>query len=288
MAEKQEYIGKSSLTGKPDKLLKFVLGPGVVKAEHLSNGCVNADNISQDFLNSFAEEVSEKALELISGKFIVNKFGNSTEIGISQKLLTDTVNDLYAKLREMNGEPPVGLYMNVTPEYYIGEEGSTVNIEAISTSGVFEYIAFYVNDVLLSEAEYVYRHQAITHIDDDVTIKCNATIMGMDYTVEKKVRHYNSFWLGAGNTYEDVMTLEHIIPVEKDNLRGAYDITCGEGERFFIILGSAFKDSYIRADLNGFEIPFTSTKITKDGNDYWVYTSDNQYHAGTYNIDING
>ena len=84
------------------------------------------------------------------------------------------------------------------------------------------------------------------------------------------------------------MDLAHLIPVESESLRGAYDITCNENDHFFIILGKAFKDSYIRADLNGFEIPITASKITVGGNEYWVYTSDNTYHEGIYNIDING
>ena len=286
--DNEKYIGEGKLVGDIKKKLLFILNEDSIDTKHVKNGSITAEKLSEGIIDGLSEFVSEKVLDILVERIVANKFGNAENISISQKLLTDTINDIYAKLRDMAGEPPVGLYLTATPEYYIGEEGADVNIEAISTSGVFEHIAFYVDDELLAESEYVYRFQANTHIDNDAVIRCDATIMGIDYTTEKTVRRYNSFWLGAGTTYEDVMNLEHIIPVESETLRGAYDVTCDEGNRFFIILGSAFKESYIRADLNGFEIPFTMTKITKDGNDYWVYASENQYHAGTYNIDING
>jgi hypothetical protein len=46
--------------------------------------------------------------------------------------------------------------------------------------------------------------------------------------------------------------------------------------------------AFIRADIGGVEIPFTSEDVTIDGHTYRVYTSENTYNEGTYNIDING
>ena len=45
---------------------------------------------------------------------------------------------------------------------------------------------------------------------------------------------------------------------------------------------------FIRADMNGIEIPFTEQIVDIDDYSYSVLTSENAYVAGTYNIDING
>lgn len=288
--EKEEYIGSANLSEQPSRGKRFVLRDDTVNTRHLKDGIITKEKIAPDFFEEFANIVSDRAIEILLDKVIKDKFGNNTDATISQKLLTDTINDIYAKFREIEGEPPVGIYMTVTPEYFIGEEGAHVHIEAITSANIFEKIAFYKNDELIpgAEAESVFRLEADVDIDDTSTIKCTATILGMDYTVEKTVIHYNSFWIGAGSSYRDIMDTSHVIPIDGGILRGAYDITCNEGDHFIIIVGEALRQGFIRADLNGFEIPFNLTKITKDGNIYWVMMSENQYHQGTYNIDING
>lgn len=255
----------------------------------LQDKSVTSAKLSNDFIIQLAGSLSEQIIEIVHNKIIAKEFGNSNIITVSQKLLTDTINDLYAKIREINGEPPVGLYLTATPGYFIGEEGCNIHIEAISTSGIFEKVAFFIDDVQLegAEAESVYRLEATTHVDDTVTVKCKASILGVDYEVEKTIQRYNSFWLGAAKDYTEIMDVAHIIPFE-NNLRGAYNIACEQGDRIIIIVGGALKEGFIRADLNGFEIPFESKKVTIGGNDYWVMTSENQYVAGTYNIDVNG
>ena len=289
MTEVEKHIGESKMSESPRKALSFKLGEDVVDTKHIKNKSVTAEKLSDGIVDGLVEIATEKVLDNIAGKVVLNSFGNSETQAMSQKILTDSINDIYAKLREMNGEPPIGLYVTATPEYFIGEEGANLHIEAITTSGIFEHIAFYLNDVQIpgAEAENVYRLQCDVNISQTAVIKCRATIMGIDYTVEKVITHYSSFWLGAGATYRDVMNVEHNIPVE-GIIRGAYDIACSEGDHIIIILGDTLKSAFIRADMNGFEIPFNIEKITLNGSDYWVYTSENTYIAGTYNIDING
>jgi len=47
-------------------------------------------------------------------------------------------------------------------------------------------------------------------------------------------------------------------------------------------------EEFIRADLNGIEIPFEITNILINDTRYRIYKSVNNYNEGTYNIDING
>lgn len=287
--EKEKYVVRSQMNQTGGKPLKGILQEDSVGTKHIKNKAVTADKLADSILEGLIDMTVEGAIARISKDIVSNKFGNSTVLAINQKLLTDTINDIYNQLREIKGEPPVGLYLSVSPEYFIGEEGCDIHIKAVSTQGIMERVAFYIDDVKLEggESEFVYQFEADTHIDDTSIFRCEATIFGIDYSVEKVITHYTSFWLGAGAAYQDIMDTAHTIPIEQ-TIRGAFNVECGEGEHIIVIVGDTLKKGFIRADLNGFEIPFNVEKITKDGNVYWVYTSENVYHAGTYNIDING
>lgn len=289
MSQRDKFVGEAPLDEQVKKPLHFVLKPGSVGNKHLQKGCITADKLAEEFIKDLVKDLAEEAIEEIKGKIVADKFGNSTAITISQRLLTDTINDIYNQLRDIKGEPPVGLYLTASPEYFIGEEGCDVHIKAISTQGIMEHVAFYVDDVKIEngESEFVYQFEADTHIDKTSVIRCEATIFGIDYSVDKVLTHYTSFWLGAGASYTDIMDTSHTIPIEQ-TIRGAFNVECGEGEHIIVIVGDTLKKGFVRADLNGFEIPFSVQKITKNGNIYWVFTSENVYHKGTYNIDING
>lgn len=290
MSQNQEkFIGEAQMTEKPKGGFLFILKEDSVGNKHLKKGCITSDKLADDFISSLVDSLTEKVIEAIKGEIVVDKFGNKTSVSVSQRLITDTINDIYNQLRDLKGEPPIGLYLTASPEFFIGEEGADVHLKAISTQGIMEHVAFYVDDVMIegSEAEDVYQTEADVHIDGTSTFRCEATIFGIDYSVEKIITHYTSFWLGASNSYQDIMDTAHTIPIEQ-TIRGAFNVECEEGDHFIIIVGDTLKAGFIRADLNGFEIPFDVQKITKDGNDYWVFTSQNVYHAGTYNIDING
>lgn len=218
-----------------------------------------------------------------------NEFGDSTDKAPSQKIVTDALQRLWQKLEELTGDTYQGITMVVTPSYFIGESGEVVEISASSSeaTGIFEHIAFYINGVLLSEASNVESYECTAQIYNTSTIKCVAKIMGIEYTKEKTVTHYNSFWLGAGDTYEDIMDVGHVIPIT-NGMRGSYNISVNNGDHIIIVVGSSLRGGFIRADLNSVEIPFEETSETVDGLPYRIFTSVNTYMAGDYNIDING
>jgi hypothetical protein len=65
-----------------------------------------------------------------SGVVLSNQFGDEQYIGINQKTLTKAINDLWNKIESITGESDKSINMIVTPSYYIGENGCTVNISA--------------------------------------------------------------------------------------------------------------------------------------------------------------
>ena len=237
----------------------------------------------QNEIKALADEVRERKISLS------NSFGDGETVGINQKVLTQAINKLWQKLEDMTGEVLQGINMVVTPEYFISEDGTDVHITAntVNTTGIFEHIAFYGNGALIAEASNVDYFEHDLHIDETTVIMCKAKILGVEYTRQSIITHYNSFWLGAGSTYSDIMDVEHVIPIT-NGMRGAYNVNVAQGQHIIIIVGESLAGGFLRADLNSVEINFTESTVTVDGKNYKVFTSEEVYSAGTYNIDING
>ncbi len=225
----------------------------------------------------------------VAGIAVSNEFGSNSHIGVSQKTLTEAFNKLWQKLEDMTGEVLQGISMSVTPNYFISEDGCSVHISAntVETNGIFEHIAFYGNGALIAEASNVDYFEHDLHIDETTVIMCKAKIMGVEYTRQSVITHYNSFWLGAGNVYSDIMDVGHVIPIT-NGMRGAYDINVENGQHIIVVVGDSLKDRFIRADINGIEIKMIESSVTVDDNVYKVFVSENTYQKGIYNIDING
>lgn len=203
--------------------------------------------------------------------------------------MTSAINKLWQKLEEITGEIYQGISMSVTPDYFISEDGCSVHISAntVETNGIFEHIAFYANGTLITEADNVDFFEYDMEITETTIIKCVAKIMGIEYTRQQIVTHYNSFWLGAGDTYQDIMDVEHVIPIT-EGLRGSHDVDVPEGKHIIIIMGDTFRSEFMRADISFAEILFNEFTVTVDGKNYSVLVSQDTYQAGTYNVFING
>jgi hypothetical protein len=284
--EKEKYIGSSKIIEKPQGSVTFKLGKECVKFKHLSSEVSTELKRLKEKDDDLQNQIDSLT---IHGMAVSNEFGDDVHIGVSQKTLTAAFNRLWAKLEDLTGEMLQGISMIVTPEYYVGEDGASVHIKASTaeTNGIFEHIAFYINGALITEADNVDFFEYDTEISETSVVKCVAKIMGIEYTREKIVTHYSSFWLGAGSTYQDIMNVEHVIPIT-NGMRGAYDVDVAQGDHIIIVVGESLAGGFLRADMNSVEIQFTESTIAVDGNSYRVFTSENAYSAGTYNIDING
>jgi len=240
------------------------------------------DNLKY-LVDSFLENAKEDSVAL------ANEFGNSKVVGVNQYTLTTAVNELYGILEDITGNSYQGIDMEVSPKYYVGEEGATVKVTAttVLTNGVFEHIEIYFNGSLVAESDNTDYFEYDGEITETTVVKCVAKIMGIEYTKQDVITHHASFWLGAGNTYSSIMDEAHVIPIT-NGMRGAYPVTVNQGNHIFVIVGESLADAFIRADMNSIEIPFTESTVTVDGNNYKVFTSVNTYVAGTYNVDING
>ena len=315
ITEREKHIGESPIKGQPNKPFKLKLGNKVVKNRHLDDSSVSTNNLMDravtpdklsfdvmsdlvlPAIHQFTDPINKALAELRQligsynkhGVAVSNEFGTAEDIGISQKALTDAINKVWTKLEDITGEPYTGINMTISPKYFISEDGASVHIQArtAEANGVFEKISFYVNGSLVIEEKNTDYYEGDIELTETSVIKCVAKIMGIEYTREDVVTHYNSFWIGAGASYADIMDVGHVIPIT-EGMRGSYDITCADSDHIIIVMAKSMRPAFVRADMNSFEIPFDETTVTINDEEYSVFTSRNAYEAGTYNIDING
>lgn len=224
-----------------------------------------------------------------SGIPISTIFGSSDEVCVSQKAITNALQKLWAKLEEITGEAYNGVTIDISPTYYIGEEGCTVTLAVSNADAIsnFDFVRITIDGVVVKYVENVSTYNFVTEISDTATVKCEASLLGTIYSDTKTVRHYPSFWLGAGSSYSQIMNVGNIVQLTTDG-RANKDVTVGAGQHIYVVINTVIADYFTRADINGVEIPFGEpTTATIDGVTYNIYTSENVYSADTYNIDIN-
>lgn len=279
------------LRDKPRKKLALQIAPNAVTADKIAPYAVTPDKLHPDTIKIW-DDIAKGAE--MGGVALLQDFGNSIYFGVSQKVLTEAFNKIWAKIEDITGESLLGFQMAVTPEYYIGEEGCNIHVTAttVDTVGVFEEIRFLINGIQVwptteEEGKNVSYAEFDTEISETSVVECDAKILGVPYSKQAIITHYSSFWLGAGSTHSDVMKNSNLRPIT-NGMRGAYNIDLTSGQKIIIVLGTSLRQGFIRADINGVEIAFVETTVTVDGNTYKVLTSENTYQAGTYNIDING
>lgn len=210
---------------------------------------------------------------------------------VSPEAIVSILNTVLEKLEDITGEQMRGIQMAVSPTYFVGEDGADVHITASSRNSgeKFDQIVFYANDELVVKENNTNYLEFDFHITEDTYIKCEAYLLGRKYTQEKTITKYSAFWMGAGGDYEEVMVEKNLVENLPQDLRVSKDVTVEEdGQYIILVMGSSLSEGFIRADMNGFEIPFETEDITVDNKSYKVYKSLNTYQAGTYNIDING
>lgn len=281
-AVKARHIGDGEIIGdhvEHDAVIPGKIANKAVATRNIQDYSITPKKLDPDLLNQIQSAGAH-------GYALSGKFGDSTLIGIHQAALTGAFDAVWRKIEDITGEVLRGFSWEVTPTYFISETAQTISVTAapLVTGLAFEHIALYVDDELIKEEENISTFSHTFQITDTSIVRCEARILGVPYTRLQEVTHYNNFFLGAGSSYASIMDLAHVIPVR----RGAYTIHVADGQRIIIVIGETLRDQFIRADINGMEIPFTETTVTVDGRAYKVLTSQNTYSEGDYNIDING
>lgn len=261
----------------------------------IAKECIKPEHLDGTFVPEVIKPITDDLQNQIDsfnehGMSVSNKFGSDSHISISQQTLTDAWNNVYHLLEEALGRSLLGFTWNVTPTYIYGEWPTTIHVTAHPTNpeDMLEYIKLSVNGEIVDEVvTKVSSYSFDINLQESANIRLDAQVLGKPYYRATEIRHYDSFWLGGGANYTDVM-------IEADNInfsegtRLAKDVAVADGEHIIIVMGDSWVPAFIRADMNGVEIEFDETTVTIDGKNYKVLTSKSVFEAGTYNIDING
>lgn len=225
------------------------------------------------------------------GVAVSNFFGDNTNIGISQKTLTYAINRIYDLLEEALDRTLKEFTWEVTPIYVYGQEPTAVTVTAlpVEEGGILEHVELWVDGEIIEDAtaEGVTSYAYTFETNKTVDVTLNAQVLGIPYERSQRVTHYDSFWMGGGSTYTSIYNKTDKVVDVSNGMRTSKNISVESGQYIFIVLGNYLKDAFVRADINGVEIPFLPADTTTLSG-FTIYKSENTYQAGTYNIDING
>ncbi len=216
------------------------------------------------------------------GKAFSNMYGNSEVMGVTQKVLTETINGLYELIFDALGIEIGDVQITISPDGFFSNEATVVNIAATADYGLFDFVKVYFDGEKVLEETSIKTFSKDLTIGKTTTIKVEAQVLGKLYTYEKTVTMASDFFIGAGATYEDVYNPQYTRPYDGNPI-GQYTIEVVEGQRIIIILPTADVSKIEQIEMNDFNIPMDTTTFGI----YTVYTSLNTYQAGTYIIDIN-
>lgn len=216
------------------------------------------------------------------GEAFSNMYGNSEVMGVTQNTLTKTLDELYKLIFDALGIEVGDVQISITPDAFFRNEAAIVNIAAIADYGLFDFVKVYFDGEKVLEKTSIKTFSEDSTICKTTTIKVEAQILGKLYTYEKTVTMASDFFIGAGDTYEDIYDPQYSKPYDGDPT-GSYTIEVTEGQRIIIILPTSDVSKIEQIEMNDFNIPMDTTTFGI----YTAYTSLNTYKAGTYTIDIN-
>lgn len=297
MATKEKYYGEARMKDSPSKGDVFKLKDNVIGNNHIKNEAITSDKFSSEvenvwlnpIINAKYNEVMVQVNELRQlimsyvehGVALSNDFGDSEEIGITQKKLTEEFDRVWEKIHELE-VPEDGIRVKIDPNPVVSEGAGTTNISIISRAEQFDRVQIYVNDTLVIDRSNTQGFSEDITISQTSIVKTVVRIMDKEYTDIKTVDKVFPFIIGSGTIWKDAVKTENAREYD-GHLTGSYDITVNKnGEKMFVIIPSRLRNQMTRIDMNGFEVPV----IIKEHEDLTIFESQNDYLAGRYNLDI--
>lgn len=294
---KEKYIGESKMVEQPKKVLTFKLKDNCIKTNHLAENAVSTANIQDGAVSNPKigdKQVSWQKLDddlqnIIAsreehGVALSNEFGDSVLIGITQKKLTEAIDEIQDKIDSLHP----GSYITITasPNIIYKDETSDVDVTVRMTDGaIADKITLYVDDVEEESVENASRLDTTISVIDTTVLYAVAKRQGLDYDVQSQITGVRPYWVGADAQYTSIIDDAHQQNI-KANPNGTYNITVpSNGDYVFFVIP---EDMTIhRATMGGFEFPLDAPQsIEVEGHVYLVYASSNTYDAGVITIVI--
>lgn len=245
------------------------------------------DTLMCEYSNTFEEKFKEieKQLSTIkslatskskNGVAVSDKFGDSENISISQKTLTEAINNVYKALSDITGRPDNNrIQIIITPDKLVTENDGQATISVRALDDIFEKLRIYVNGKLIVEEENVRLNSYQTTLTDTSIIRVEAYILGKLYTEEKTIPKCYPLFVGSGSDWLSILDTEYVREIGT-NLTGVYNLHIKEtGDKIFVVVPISQKNNIQRIHMNGYDIPFDIIET----DEYVIYSSKNTYRS---------
>ena len=238
------------------------------------------------------EEEIYKAMASISAGGIALKqsFGDSELVGISQKVITEKVDDLQDQINKLHPST-FGIKLTITPNIIYEEQDTniTIKVETLDEE-IADNIKIIIDDEIISETVDSDSLEITELISENKVIRAEAIKDGFSYEAETEVKTTRPYYIGAGEEYNDILTDAYKQSI-KLNPIGTYNINVENNANylFFVVPDSMTINN---VTMNGFNVPLNPPEeviiipASGEGFNYKVYKSINTYDSGLLTVTI--
>lgn len=214
---------------------------------------------------------------------IVQEFGDSEELTISQKVLTEKIDQLQDMIEHLH-PGNIGVAVNVTPNIVFENTSSSVVVKAnMINKAIANKITIRCNNEVYQEENVVNTEHEFT-IQETTTIQVTAEQDGFTYEAISRVLAVNPIYVGASTSYENIYDNDDYKQTIRATPAGIYTVivSTNSDSAYFII---PYTMTINRATMSGFEFPLEAPR-TDLIQGYKVYESSNTYDVGNLIIQI--
>lgn len=233
-----------------------------------------------------AEIYKAIASVVAGGVALKQSFGNAEDFGISQKVLTESRDNLQAQIDAIVSEKATVSLAVSTSTFIVGERTFTLTASTNTNA----------NSIVIKQGSTVIASGSGKTLTQEVSVE-QATAGNIVYTAEftfaggnkrsttVTVYFVNKLYVGSGAVYTDIISDSYAQSARRSPA-GTYNVTVTEnGQYVFFVIPATM--SITKATLSGFDFPLdTPVSVTIEDVAYKSYRSSNTNDAGTYQIVI--
>lgn len=251
------------------------------------NELVNDLRNLETSVDSKEAEIYKAIASIVAGGVALKQsFGNAEDFGISQKVLTESRDNLQAQIDAIVSDKATVSLGISTATFIVGERTFTLTA---STNTNAESIVIKQGSDIIATGSGKTLAKAITVNQDtagNILYTAEFTFAGGNKrTATATVYFVNKVYVGSGAVYTDITTDTHAVSARRSPA-GTYNVTVEQnGQYVFFVIPATM--SITKATLSGFDFPLDApVSVTVEDVAYKSYRSSNTNDAGTYQIVI--
>jgi hypothetical protein len=279
-AIKAKHIAEGAIIG--DKVEAGAVVPGkiaddAVQTRNIKDGSVTFDKLDEATKNIVITGGGQHGIPLSP------EFGDSNVLGISQKALTESRDNIQSQINAIvNDKAQVELPTSPTC-IFVGVESSIELAATTDTEATNIKITKGSAEIASGSGFSLSGHDTVTPEGaGDISYQAEFLIAGLLKNASKVVAAVYPIKYGAGQSYSDAGE----VPTPRTSPAGTYQVAvANDGDYVFFVVPSTM--TIAGAKMSGFDFPLQApVDVEIDGVAYKYYQSANTYDAGTLTIVI--